>query len=149
MLPQEDIPRGVRGENYHQNHPYYSYPRIPPHPHTRIPPHPHQNMPPHTYPSMPTYPNLSYTYCTSTPVYAPYVVSHHPNIPSFVYLHRLTSRLPSLTFPKLILHDASYVSDSPFSLPFLNKVKSPPWYYPWHYPWYLPGTISKGNNSYP
>ena len=28
-FPQEYLPRGVHGENHHQNHPYYHYPSMP------------------------------------------------------------------------------------------------------------------------
>ena len=46
---QESIPRGVEGKNPHQNHPYYYYPRISPHPHPSIPQNPHHKIRPNPY----------------------------------------------------------------------------------------------------
>ena len=88
--PQEAIPRSVRGENNqkshqgcflypHQNHPYYYYPRIPPHPHLNIPPHPYPRMSPYLICLCP--------YCNYYPIYAPYGVAHHPYITSLIFLH--------------------------------------------------------------
>ena len=48
-FPREAIPRHLQGENTHQNHPYYYYQNISPHPHPRIPQHDHYNIPPHPY----------------------------------------------------------------------------------------------------
>ena len=36
-FPQEAIPRGVHGENFHEGLPHYSYPSMPPHPHHNMP----------------------------------------------------------------------------------------------------------------
>ena len=47
---QEAIPRGVKGENIHQNHPYYYYTIIPTHPHSSIPKHHHKQITLHLYP---------------------------------------------------------------------------------------------------
>ena len=60
----------------------------------------------HPYPSIPPHPICFCPYCNSTPMYAPYVVSHHPNIPSLGYLHRPPSILPSYMFQNLLPPDA-------------------------------------------
>ena len=101
-FPQEAIPRSVKGENSHQNYPYYSYPIMAPHLHTIMPPHSHQKMPPHHYPSMPPPPICYFPYFTYTPMYEPYVVSHHHNISSLGYLNRQPSRLPPSMLSNLL-----------------------------------------------
>ena len=98
-FPQEDIPRGVHGENLHQNHPYYSYPGIPTHPNTSIPQHPHHKIPPHLYPSITPHQVFMRPYFTYTPIFAPYLVPHYPHIPPLVYLHTSFIRLPSCVLP--------------------------------------------------
>ena len=85
--PQEAILRGVKGYFPHQNHPYYSY--------TIMPPHPHKNIPPRPYTSMPPHPIFYLLYCTSTPMYVPYVVAQNPHITYLGYLHRKPMRPPS------------------------------------------------------
>ena len=74
-FPQEYFPRGLNGEKMHQNNTYYYYPSMPTKPHQNNPPISHQNMPPHIYPIIPPHQVCVCTYCTSTPKYAPYVVS--------------------------------------------------------------------------
>ena len=96
---QEDIPRGVHGENLHQNHPYYYYTSMPTHPNQRMPPHPNHNMPLHFYSKITPHQVFLCPYCTSNPIYSPYVVPHYPYIPPVGYLHTSYSRLPSHVLP--------------------------------------------------
>ena len=93
-LPQEAIPGGLKGENTHQKHPYYSY--------SSMSSHPHHNMKPHSYPIIPPHPIYLCTYCKSTTMHAPYVVYHHPHIPSLGYLHRTPSRIHPSMLPNLL-----------------------------------------------
>ena len=46
--------------------------------------------------------NFACPYFTSTPMYAPCVVAHHPHIPTLGYLHRQPSRITSSMFPSLL-----------------------------------------------
>ena len=80
--PQYALPRGVKGYIIpninqgcclytHQNHPYYPYISMLPHPHPRMPPHPIFMCP----------------YWTSSPIYKPYGIAHHPHITPFGYLY--------------------------------------------------------------
>ena len=55
-------------------------------------------MPPNLYPSIPSHQVCLCPYCTSTPMYAPYVVTHYIHIPSLCYLHTSSSKLPSSVF---------------------------------------------------
>ena len=98
-FPQESIPGGVQRENQHQNHPYYSCPCISPHRHRSMSQHPHHNIPPNIYPIIPPHPIFLIQCFTSTPIYLPYVVTRYPHIPSLVYLHRSSRRLPSSVLP--------------------------------------------------
>ena len=91
--------QGVCRKNLHQNHPYYYYPSMQTHPNTRMSPHPHQNMPPHIYPIIPPHQVCLHPYCTSTPMYVPYVVPHYPHIPSLGYLHIISIILPYSVLP--------------------------------------------------
>ena len=102
MYVPQSYSKVCAGRNPHQNSYYYYYPIIPPHPHPSTPWHPHFNMPPHHYPSISRYPMCLCPYFTSTSMYSPYVVSHHPHITSLVYPHRTTSRLPSFVLPNLL-----------------------------------------------
>ena len=88
MFPQETIPVGVQVECPHQNHPYYSYQRISPHPHTSIQHHPHKNITPHHYTRIPPHPFGVRPYCAYTRIYETSVVPHYPHIPSFGYIHK-------------------------------------------------------------
>ena len=78
-----------------------------PQPYSTTPQHPHQNILPNTYPTMPPHPFFVYPYLTSTPMYAPYVVPHYPNIPSLGYIHKPPSRLPSSMLPHLFPPEVS------------------------------------------
>ena len=64
-----------------------------PHPNKSMPPHPHIRMTPHHHTIMSPHPIFSCPYCTSYPIYAPYGVSQHPNIPPLGYLY-----IPPTTF---------------------------------------------------
>ena len=89
----------MQGENQHQNHPYYYYPSILPHPHLSMPQNPHENTTPHPYPSIPTHPIFLCQHFTSTPIHAPYVVPKYPHVTSVGYLHIPFSILSSSMFP--------------------------------------------------
>ena len=98
-FPQEAIPRGVHGENIHQNHPYCYYTNMTTHHHTRIPPHPNHHIPPPIYPSITPHQVCLCPYYTSNPMYAPYIVPQYPHILSLGYLHTKYSRPPYYMFP--------------------------------------------------
>ena len=91
------------------DYPYYTYPSIPP--------RPHPNISPHLYPRIPPHPICSCTYFTSSPICAPYGVSHQPCIPSLGYLYRPApsiipySMLPNLLPPDLRPHYESRMSE--------------------------------------
>ena len=99
IFPQEDITRGVTGDNIHRKHPYYYYPSMPTHPNKSMPPHHHHNIPPHIYPRIPPHQVFLCQYCTSNPTYALYEVLHYPHISPLGYLHTSSSRLPCSVFP--------------------------------------------------
>ena len=86
-FPQEAVPRGLQGENWHQNHPYYSYPSISLYPNPSMPQHIYHNIPPHTYTSIPPQPNFLWPFFFSTPICEPYVFPHYPHIPSLGYIY--------------------------------------------------------------
>ena len=98
-FPRDFIPRSVIGENIQnihqgcflypdQNHYYHPYPIMSPHSHPIMSPHPH--------PSIPSQPIFLCPHFTCYPIYAHYVVLHHPFIPSLGYLYfPLPSFLPS------------------------------------------------------
>ena len=112
-FPQKYTTRCVQGENIqnshhgcvfypNQNHPFYYYYYY----YTSMTPHPHPRISPQTYPSMPTHTILLCSYCTSTPIFAPYGVPHHPHIPSLVYLCQSTpSILTYSTYPNILSPD--------------------------------------------
>ena len=97
------IPRGVHGENLHQNHPYYYYTSMPTHPNQRMPPHPNHNMPLHFYSKITPHQVCLCPYCTSNPIYAPYLVAHYPRIPSLCYLHHPSPSILPFYMPKNLL----------------------------------------------
>ena len=70
----------------HKNYPDYCYTSMPSYPHPKIPPYPYKMMSPH--------PICLCTYCTSSPVYAPYGVARHTCIKYLGYLHRLPPSNP-------------------------------------------------------
>ena len=72
---------------------------MPTHPHPSMPPHPHHHMPPHIYPRIPPHQVCLCPYFTSTTMYARYVVTNYPHMPSLGYLHTSSSRLPSSMLP--------------------------------------------------
>ena len=65
---------------------------------------------------MQPHPIWSCPYCTSTPIYVPDGVPHHPNIPSLCYLNqtppiRLTSYIsPNLLYPDVTPHYSKMMS---------------------------------------
>ena len=86
--------------------------RIPSHPHPNIPPHLNTNMSPHHYPSMKPQPICLCPHFTSSPIYAPYGVAHHPHIHYLGYLYLPPpSIIPSSMSPNLLPTDWS-----PYSL---------------------------------
>ena len=67
-----------------------------------MPLYPNYNIPPYPYPRIPPHPIFVCPYFTSAPMYSPYVVPHHPYIPSLGHLYRPSSRIPSSMLPNLL-----------------------------------------------
>ena len=87
------------GDFLHQNHPYYSYSSMPTHPHQIMPTHIYKNMLLHIYLIITPHQVFLCPCFNSTPMYAPYAVTHYPHIPYLGYLHTLSIILTSYVLP--------------------------------------------------
>ena len=100
-FPQDDFSRGVQEEIVQTSHQGCCL-------------YPHQNHHYYPYPSIPPRPICSFPYCTSSLVYAPYGVAHHPHTSSFGYLYRTPlSFITSSVSPDLL---------TPYFSPFPSNI---------------------------